>query len=132
MPTLLRILRAGLVSATLLLSACATRTTSPAATAAGAAAIVPIAYRGWPDALRLENAHVEAIVVPAIGRVMSFRFRDGSNVLWEDPSLSGQSGDPSGKSWINFGGDKTWPSPEAEWKNYTGRKEWMPPPAFDA
>lgn len=89
-------------------------------------------YRGWSDAMRLRNAHSEVIVVPEIGRVMSFRFRDGENVFWEDPALAGQRGDPSGQQWVNFGGDKTWPAPEAEWKNYTKRSQWMPPPAFDA
>lgn len=89
-------------------------------------------YAGWPDAWRLQNDHVEAIVVPAVGRVMSFRFRGGANVFWEDLSLAGQRGDPTGKQWVNFGGDKTWPAPEAEWKNYTKYPQWMPPPGFDA
>ncbi|MGH9532581.1 MAG: hypothetical protein ACRD2Q_09320, partial [Terriglobales bacterium] len=33
--------------------------------------------------------------------------------------------------WINFGGDKSWPAPQADWPKMTGR-EWPPPPAFDA
>src|SRR6185295_7540758 len=44
----------------------------------------------------------------------------------------GKRGDPDGKEWINFGGDKTWPAPEADWGKHTGRKEWMPPAAFDS
>src|SRR5207245_11371426 len=35
------------------------------------------------------------------------------------------------KEWINFGGDKTWPSPEADWSKVTGRPDWHPPQAFD-
>jgi hypothetical protein len=35
------------------------------------------------------------------------------------------------REWVNFGGDKSWPSPEAEWGRYTGRKGWRPPPTFD-
>jgi hypothetical protein len=69
--------------------------------------------------------------VPQIGRVMSFRFLDGTNVFWEDRALDGGEGDGSGKEWVNFGGDKTWPAPEAAWGNYTGYKQWMPPPGFD-
>jgi hypothetical protein len=89
------------------------------------------AYAGWSDAWRLENEEVEAVIVPAVGRVMSFRFRNGENVFWEDLSLRGRSGDPTGKEWVNFGGDKTWPAPEAEWKDYTKHLDWMPPAGFD-
>ena len=89
-------------------------------------------YHGWSNAVRLGNGIVEVIAVPEIGRVMSFRFIDGENVFWEDRSLDGGRGDAAGKEWVNFGGDKTWPAPEADWGRYTGRKEWMPPPAFDA
>jgi hypothetical protein len=32
---------------------------------------------------------------------------------------------------VNFGGDKSWPAPEANWNGLTGRKSWRPPPAFD-
>lgn len=95
------------------------------------ARVVPIDYHGWTGALRLQNATAEVIAVPSIGRVMSFRFRDGANVLWEDESLRGKRGAEDGSTWVNFGGDKTWPAPEAEWKNYTGYRQWMPPPAFD-
>lgn len=90
-----------------------------------------MAYRGWSGALRLGNAQVEAVVVPEVGRVMSFRFHDGENVFWEDAALAGGRGDPDGRTWVNFGGDKTWPSPEAEWKLHAKRPGWMPPPAFD-
>lgn len=89
-------------------------------------------YHAWQEALRLRNPHVEVIAVPAVGRVLSFRFHDGENVFWEDFSLRGKRGDASGKEWVNFGGDKTWPAPEAEWKKFTGSPKWMPPAAFDA
>jgi hypothetical protein len=89
-------------------------------------------YHGWTNALRLTSDQAEAIVVPEVGRVMSFRLKGGENVFWEDRSLDGKRGDPTGKEWINFGGDKTWPAPEADWGKYTGRKEWMPPAAFDS
>lgn len=89
-------------------------------------------YHAWDDALRLRNRHIEVIAVPAVGRVLSFRFHDGENVFWEDTTLRGKRGDATGKEWINFGGDKTWPSPEAEWKKFTGSPKWMPPAAFDA
>jgi len=89
-------------------------------------------YRGWSNALALRNGLAEVVVVPEIGRVMSFSFAGGENVLWEDASLAGRPVNPDAPEWINFGGDKSWPAPEAEWGRYTGRKEWRPPPAFDA
>jgi len=94
--------------------------------------IESVTYQGWTNALRLANKEAEVVVVPEIGRVMSFRFLQGENVFWEDRSLAGRRGNWDGKEWINFGGDKTWPAPEADWGRYTGRKEWMPPPAFDS
>jgi hypothetical protein len=98
---------------------------------AAAPSVERITYRGWPNSLRLVNDSVEVIAVPAVGRVMSFRFRDGANVFWEDAALAGQHGDATGRRWVNFGGDKTWPAPESEWKSFT-KQGWMPPPAFDA
>lgn len=94
--------------------------------------VEPINYHGWTKSLRLRNKDTEVIVVPEIGRVMSFRLLDSENIFWEERSLDGKNGDASGKEWINFGGDKTWPAPESEWGKYTGHKEWMPPSAFDA
>lgn len=91
-----------------------------------------ITYHGWESALRMRNGCAEVVVVPEIGRVMSFRFLNGENVFWEDRSLDGTHGDVSGKEWVNFGGDKTWPAPEADWGKYTGRTKWMPPAAFDS
>lgn len=89
-------------------------------------------FQGWRNAWRLTNEQAEVIVVPQVGRVMSFKFKDGENVFWSDRTLDGKQGDATGAAWINFGGDKTWPAPEAEWGLYTKRSRWMPPPAFDA
>jgi hypothetical protein len=97
-----------------------------------AAKIKRFTYHGWPNAIRMTSEHAEVVVVPQIGRIMSFRLLTGENVFWEDCTLDGKSGDASGKEWVNFGGDKTWPAPEAEWGKYTGRKQWMPPAAFDS
>ena len=106
-------------------------TCGPRVRATGATKVERINYHGWSSALRMRSAETEVVVVPEIGRVMSFRFLDGENVFWEDRSLDGQRGQPNGKEWINFGGDKTWPAPESDWSQHTGRKDWMPPAAFD-
>ncbi len=91
-----------------------------------------VTYHGWKNSWRLTSRTAEVIVVPQVGRVMSFRRLDGENVFWEDRSLDGKHGDASAREWINFGGDKTWPAPETEWNKYTGHKQWMPPAAFDS
>jgi len=91
-----------------------------------------IAYHGWNDCLILKNSKVEAIVVPAVGRVMQFRFAgEEDGVFWENRALYGKSPEPKSKDWGNFGGDKTWPAPQSDWAKVTDRA-WPPPPAFDS
>jgi len=92
-----------------------------------------IVYHGWPDSLLLTNGAVEAIVVPVIGRVMQFRFAgDESGPFWENDELHGRFGSArSNGKWLNSGGDKTWPSPQADWEQHTERA-WPPPAAFDS
>ncbi len=93
-------------------------------------------YHGWPDSYVLSNGEVAAVVVPAVGRVMQFGYVGEPGVFWENPSLAGRIADGelsvwASKDWVNFGGDKTWPSPESDWTVFTNRKGWRPPPAFD-
>lgn len=92
--------------------------------------IKTISYHGWPQSYLLSNEVVEAIVVPAVGRVMQFRFVGGEDTFWENRALDGQQPDPSRGEWMNFGGDKCWPSPQSDWPAITGRY-WPPPVAFD-
>lgn len=94
--------------------------------------VVRTAYHAWPEALRISNGIVEAVVVPAVGRVMQFRLageQDGP--FWENRELDGKSPSSQSVEWINFGGDKTWPSPQGDWAKITGRG-WPPPKAFDS
>jgi Domain of unknown function (DUF4380) len=88
-------------------------------------------YNGWKDALILSNGKVEAIIVPSIGRVMQFRFVGEEGVFWENSAVAGQPVNPEAKEWINFGGDKPWPAPQADWPKVTPRA-WPPPIGFDA
>jgi len=90
------------------------------------------AYRGWPSALRIGNGRVEAIVVPAIGRVMRFDWvGESQNMFWENAALDGSTGAPADGAWGNFGGDKVWPSPQSDWPQIAGRA-WPPPSVFDS
>lgn len=88
-------------------------------------------YFGWPRSITISNGRVEAVAVPAVGRVMQFRFAGQSGPFWEDPALRGKEPDPKSSDWGNFGGDKTWPSPQSDWPKHTPRS-WPPPPAFDS
>jgi hypothetical protein len=91
-------------------------------------------HRGWRDAVVMSNGKVNVVIVPAIGRVMQFGFEGEESVFWENPDLGGQpalKGDWASTDWVNLGGDKSWPAPEAEWSKFTGRKGWRPPAAFD-
>jgi hypothetical protein len=71
------------------------------------------------------------VIVPAIGRVMQFSFLEGENPFWEKEALFGQTPDPASNEWKNFGGDKSWPAPQADWPKLTPRS-WPPPVAFDS
>jgi hypothetical protein len=95
--------------------------------------ILRITYRGWQDCLLLSNNIAEAIIVPAVGRVMQFRFAgDEEGPFWENDALYGRLGGARpGDEWLNFGGDKTWPSPQHDWEKLTGRA-WPPPASFDS
>lgn len=89
-------------------------------------------YHGWPDALILSNGKAEVVIVPAIGRIMQFRFLgDESGPFWENRALNGKLPDAKSTEWRNFGGDKVWPAPQADWREIAGRA-WPPPPAFDS
>jgi hypothetical protein len=90
-----------------------------------------VAYHGWPDCFRIENGYVEAIVAPAVGRVMQLRLSgDAAGAFWENRALDGQLHPQIQNQWMNFGGDKCWPAPQADWTQQQGR-DWPPPAGFD-
>ena len=107
----------------------------PPRTAAKAPAVVVtrVTWHGWSDALRLSNGVVEAIVVPSIGRVMAFEFvgAPGTNPIFVNKDWTGKSvADADAATWAAFGGDKLWPSPQADWIRHNVRA-WPPDQAFD-
>ncbi len=80
---------------------------------------------GGRAAFRLSDGRTEAIVVPAIGRVMRYGFIGGPNLLWNTPQSRFKAGE-----WNNWGGDKTWPAPQSHWPVLSGRA-WPPDEAWD-
>ncbi len=81
-------------------------------------------YRGYA-AFRLSDGRTEAVVVPALSRVMTYRFVGGQNVLWNNPSQ-----DPTLGVWKNWGGDKNWFAPQTWWPATSGTS-WPPDKAWD-
>jgi hypothetical protein len=88
-------------------------------------------YHGWPGAWIISNGKVEAIIVPTVGRVMQFSLVGESGPFWENPDLFGKVPDSQAATWANFGGDKSWPAPQADWPKHISR-DWPPPAAFDS
>jgi len=92
------------------------------------AAIQETKYSGF-DAWRLCDGKTEAIVVPAIGRVMSFKTETGQNWLWNSPAAKGKNSDPS--VWNNWGGDKNWIAPQGDWSKLGTGTGWPPPKEWE-
>jgi len=87
-------------------------------------------FRGW-TALTLRNGWVTLVATPDIGgRIMALNLSDYP-YLFVDPDLAGKlfspednQGDGSLAAWKNYGGSKTWPSPQG-WDN---DEQWHGPP----
>ena len=72
------------------------------------------------------------VIVPQVGRVMSFALVGSKNVLWNNEAIRGQTVLKDDRQWHNFGGDKIWPTQQDWWERYTDRKGWPPPYFSDA
>ncbi|MBN8248933.1 MAG: hypothetical protein J0L84_16010 [Verrucomicrobia bacterium] len=111
-----------------MLMACLAVSGSSEMDARAAVAVATTNHLGWSDAWVVSNGQVEAVVVPAVGRVMQFRWCGATQgPFWENPQLAGKPMPeaPWTASHGSFGGDKTWPAPQSLWS-------WPPPDVFDA
>jgi hypothetical protein len=89
-----------------------------------------IDFHGW-TAYEIGNGIVRLVAVPDIGgRIMAYDLGDHP-YLYVDRPLAGKlfspeenQGDGSLAAWKNYGGDKTWPSPQG-WDN---DQQWAGPP----
>ncbi len=94
-------------------------------------------WHGWANCFLISNGKVEAILVPAIGRVMQLRLAgDVEGAFWENRALDGQlhasaTTQTNLYEWINFGGDKCWPAPQSDWSRQR-KCPWPPPVGFDS
>lgn len=83
------------------------------------------AHWGDQDSVRLQDGLVEAVIVPAWGRLMRFARIGGPNLLFENTNADARS-----NGWWNTGGDRVWPWPQQDWKVLVGRG-WPPPAGTD-
>ena len=93
-----------------------------------------ITYHGWNQAYRITNGIADVVVVPGIGRIMSYSLtgHPETDPIWNNPDEFGKSPSTRGE-WSNFGGDKTWPNPQSDWeKHMKVGGAWPPDPAFDS
>jgi hypothetical protein len=75
-----------------------------------------VAYKGWKNALKISNDKVELIATLDVGpRIISYRLRDGKNVLKEYEDQLGKSGEAG---WMIRGGHRLWTSPEDLTRTY--------------
>lgn len=81
-------------------------------------------YPHAADVVTIHNAHLAVAVSPKLGRVVGFSSPGEPNVLWVGTERDVQGG------WKNYGGDKVWPSPQADWPQTHG-KVWPPTPGID-
>ncbi len=105
----------------------------PARADASAVTVTRIHWGGWNDAWKLSNGIVDAVVVPEIGRIMTFQYagRPQTNAVYQNPQWAGKTeADTDPAQWANFGGDKLWPAPQLDWPLHAPRA-WPPDPAFD-
>ncbi len=93
------------------------------------APIAAIPYRGFTNAIPMQNEFLRAVIVPQIGRLMEIELLDSESPLRADAMLDkGKSSDTN--TWANYGGSWVWLAPQNLWPEHFGRG-W-PPPLFDS
>jgi hypothetical protein len=51
--------------------------------------IEEIDYKGWKNAIEISNADINLIVVPEVGRIIHFSFKNSENIFYENSELEG-------------------------------------------
>jgi hypothetical protein len=88
----------------------------PHSTAQGPIKVEKIEFKGWKNALKIENADAELIATLDVGpRILSYRLKNGTNVLKEYADQLGKSGEAN---WQIRGGHRLWVSPEDAARTY--------------
>ena len=81
----------------------------------------------FDDAVSLRNAYIRVDVSPQAGRVVWFGRHDGPNVLWINRADAVETARLQNGAYIDYGGDKLWPSAQALWGRARGDGTNWPP-----
>jgi hypothetical protein len=81
----------------------------------------------YPDEIVLSNGIVKLGVSPAVGRIVSFSKVGGKDLLWRNLETNVNAQKQSSDQWVNYGGDKIWPTLEYSWPRIYGRSNAWPP-----
>ena len=93
------------------------------------APILPTEFLGWTNAYLLQNDRAEAVLVPALGRLVHFAPLQGTSPFRLEPALQGQVPAES-ENFFNVGGDWFWPVSQARWAGFSADGKDWPPPAL--
>lgn len=78
-------------------------------------------------AWRLSDGRTQAVVVPAIGRVMSYGLVGGKNWLWQSTPEEMNAAMKNLKNWHGWGGSQLWLAPQAFWPAISDSGASWPP-----
>ncbi len=95
----------------------------PAAAAVTVSATTYLGFEGY----RLSDGRTEAVVVPALMRVVRYAAVGGANWLWVSDARTTPPAE-----WRNWGGDKTWLAPQLQWPGGLVGREWPPDDTWEA
>jgi hypothetical protein len=74
-----------------------------------------MSFKGWKEVYKLSTGRVEALIVPAVGRLVSFRLVDGQNVFMINEKMAGFLPLPQQSTYASLGGLYSWIAPESHW-----------------
>ncbi|MFP4547399.1 MAG: hypothetical protein ACLFQM_04655 [Fidelibacterota bacterium] len=92
-------------------------------------------YKGWEEAIEIDNHHLRMVIVPSISRIMFFGFSGGDNLMWNNEKFLGKNIEYTEEMlkksvWANYGGDKVWTVEQKDFPK-TIKRGWPPDETFD-
>ncbi len=101
---------------------------APAAVPPAAPAVPGIPLQ-FADTLPLESPAARLEVAPGIGRIVAFGPPAGPDLLWRN-SEAGLAEAREKNAWLNYGGDKLWPTQQCNWSKIHVQS-WPPDRSLD-
>jgi hypothetical protein len=74
----------------------------------------------FDDTIIISNGQIRVGVAPSVGRIVEFGYIGKLNLLWLNTKE--KIAEIKKKDWVNYGGDKVWPSQQTNWAQIYGRK----------